>query len=186
MKSILRPSITGRSKQQRCKQRGTKYLKRCRFRRDFKSPFQKNAFWWPLDRAPEQTLLIVVNHKITPAGHENKPQKDDLLSPHFQNYSVSSFSVSHTSHSMLLSLETLNRALGFSEYAELVLVLPTNIMTLSRDGEPISPELDWRRPSSVSIPNQESIRWGLLIGNGRITDKIGFRLVESFRFIWFL
>ncbi|XP_059591004.1 uncharacterized protein LOC104882456 isoform X1 [Vitis vinifera] len=75
---------------------------------------------------------------------------------------------------MLLSLETLNRALGFSEYAELVLVLPTNIMTLSRDGEPISPELDWRRPSSVSIPNQESIRWGLLIGNGRITDKIGF------------
>eukprot|EP00261_Vitis_vinifera_P029520 XP_010664135.1 PREDICTED: death-associated protein kinase 2 isoform X2 [Vitis vinifera] len=76
---------------------------------------------------------------------------------------------------MLLSLETLNRALGFSEYAELVLVLPTNIMTLSRDGEPISPELDWRRPSSVSIPNQESIRWGLLIGNGRITDKIGFR-----------
>ncbi|KAL6317064.1 hypothetical protein AAG906_029816 [Vitis piasezkii] len=40
--------------------------------------------------------------------------------------------------------------------------------------KPITPELDWRRPSSVSIPNQESIRWGLLIGNGRITDKIGF------------
>ncbi|XP_034677107.1 uncharacterized protein LOC117907615 [Vitis riparia] len=111
---------------------------------------------------------------MTPTGHENKPQKDDLLSQ-FQNYSVSCFSVSHTSHSMLLSLETLNRALGFSEHAELVLVLPTNIMTLSWDEEPITPELDWRRPSSVSIPNQESIRWGLLIGNGRITDKIGFR-----------
>ncbi|WKA09325.1 hypothetical protein VitviT2T_026984 [Vitis vinifera] len=75
---------------------------------------------------------------------------------------------------MLLSLETLNRALGFSEYAELVLVLPTNIMTLSRDGEPISPELDWRRPSSVSIPNQESIRWGLLIDEAEVyRDVVG-------------
>lgn len=45
----------------------------------------------------------------------------------------------------------------------LVPVPPTSIITLSPDGEPITLELDWRRPSSVSIPDQEGNRLGLVI-----------------------
>ena len=104
------------------------------------------------------------NYKITPTVKLNEPKKKIKMISSISK--LFPFFVSRTSYFILLSIETVNRALGFSEYAEFVLVLvpPTNIMTLSRDGTPVTPELDWRRPSWVSIPDQDGNRWGLMIG----------------------